>query len=52
VRSRSRFQTTPRGKFFADRRYLEVRTEHFEPAVARVFVLAEVGGGGGKTRSD
>jgi len=31
-------------RFFADPRYREVRAEHFEPAVARAIVLAELGG--------
>jgi uncharacterized protein (DUF1330 family) len=31
-----------RTRFFADARYREVRAEHFEPAVARVVVLAEL----------
>jgi uncharacterized protein (DUF1330 family) len=34
---------TARERFFADPRYRAVRAEHFEPAVARVMVLAELG---------
>ena len=33
-----------RERFFANPRYREVRAEHFEPAVARAIVLAELGG--------
>ena len=32
-----------RDRFFADERYRAVRREHFEPAVAASFVLAEFG---------
>jgi uncharacterized protein (DUF1330 family) len=31
------------GRFFADPRYREARAKHFERAVARVIVLAELG---------
>ncbi len=30
-------------RFFADAAYLAVRAQHFEPAVSRVFILAEWG---------
>lgn len=30
-------------RFFADPAYLAVRAQHFEPAVSRVFILAEWG---------
>jgi uncharacterized protein (DUF1330 family) len=37
-----------RERFFADESYRAVRARFFEPAVASVFVLAELGGSAGR----